>query len=336
MAYPKIVGDCILYGMNSDDLILFAQVLEAGSLSRAAIELGIDQSSVSRRIASLESELGVRLFHRSGRGVVATEHGRQLLAYAKTVERTINDARQELRASADRGPEQITIAAQPTIAHTLFGPLGMALRKRYPHTHLRVVEGLASQILGQLSEGGVDIAIMYLPEHRGALEFDLLLREKVRFVAPAGYAPLGDAFPVRDMAGMPMILPSTAHGLRVMAESLASRSGISLDIVMECDGSVSLTRRLVVDGCGCTILPLAAVADEVRAGLLQSAPLVEPEVARDVALLTARHRPPSPSHWEVAQIIRREIAQLVRSGQWPDTEMYDNGVQGAGMADAAL
>ena len=62
--------------MNSDDLKLFAQVIRAGSISRAAMELGADQSTVSRRVGQLEIELGVRLLHRSGRGVTPTEPGR--------------------------------------------------------------------------------------------------------------------------------------------------------------------------------------------------------------------------------------------------------------------
>jgi LysR family transcriptional regulator, nitrogen assimilation regulatory protein len=309
--------------MNSDELNLFALVASTGSLSRAALELGVDQSGMSRRMAALEAELGVRLFHRSGRGVVLTEPGRQLLRYAETVTRTLEEAQQVLRSHSTQGPAQLAIAAQPTIAHILFGPLGKALRQRYPHTQLRVVEGLASQILRQLSEGEIDAAILYLPEHRGALEFDLLMRERVRLVAPANYPPLGAQFAVRELGRVPLILPSTAHGLRVLVESLASRYGVGLNIVMECDGSVSLTRRLVAEGCGCSVLPLAAVAGDIAAGLLQSAPLVEPEVTREVALAMARNRPAHAGQWEMAQIIRQEIARLVGSGLWPDTEVVD-------------
>lgn len=80
--------------MNSDDLGLFAQVASSGSISRAAMELGADQSTVSRRIGLLEAELGVRLFHRSGRGVSLTERGQQLLVYANAVTQTLNEAHQ--------------------------------------------------------------------------------------------------------------------------------------------------------------------------------------------------------------------------------------------------
>ena len=78
--------------VNSDDLELFARVARTGSISRAAMELGANQSTVSRRIGMLETELGVRLFRRSGRGVWLTEHGEQLLGYATALERTLHEA----------------------------------------------------------------------------------------------------------------------------------------------------------------------------------------------------------------------------------------------------
>jgi DNA-binding transcriptional LysR family regulator len=90
--------------MNSDDLAVFAHVAKTGSISRTAMELGADQSTVSRRIAVLEAELGVRLFRRSGRGVGLTERGAQLLGYAQTLERTLDEARGAMRSGVEAAP----------------------------------------------------------------------------------------------------------------------------------------------------------------------------------------------------------------------------------------
>jgi LysR family transcriptional regulator, nitrogen assimilation regulatory protein len=79
--------------MNSDDLCLFARIAKAESISRAAIEMGVDQSTISRRIGLLETEFGVRLLHRSSRGVVPTDRGKQLMDYATTVTGILDDAR---------------------------------------------------------------------------------------------------------------------------------------------------------------------------------------------------------------------------------------------------
>jgi DNA-binding transcriptional LysR family regulator len=314
--------------MNSDDLGLFAQVASSGSISRAAMELGADQSTVSRRIGLLEAELGVRLFHRSGRGVSLTERGQQLLVYAHTVAQTLNEAQQGMRDSAELGPARLCIAAQPTIARILFGSLGHALKERFPLTQVRFIEGLASQVLGRLSDGEVDIAILYLPEHPGALQFDLLLSEEIHLITPIDYPLQGDSISVRDLADIPLILPSTHHGLRVMVETLAARYGFSPNIALECDGSISITKRLVLAKCGCTVLPSAAVIEEVAAGRLKSFRLQDPEIRRNVAMVWPKNRVSPDGLWAVTQIIRQRTAELVRRGDWPDAVLHTAGDNG--------
>ena len=309
--------------MNSDDLDVFARIVRAGSLSRAAIEMGVDQSTLSRRLGQLEAALGARLLHRSGRGVVATERGQRLLEYAAAVAGLLAEAQQSMLEGGGQGPAQLHIAAQPTLARMLFAPLARALRQRYPRARLRLVEGLASQLLGQLSDGELDLAIVYVPEHPGPLRFDPLLSEGVRLIAPADFPLSGETMAVGELGGVPLILPSTHHGLRVLAEALAARHGFGLDVALECDGSIGLTRRLVVDGCGCTLLPLAAVADEVAAGRLKAYRLVEPEVRRSVGLVLGRTRTPPAALWEAARLVRAQAVAQVASGAWPDARLAD-------------
>ncbi|MBN3855896.1 LysR family transcriptional regulator [Paraburkholderia sp. Ac-20340] len=303
--------------MNSDDLAVFAHVAKTGSISRTAMELGANQSTVSRRIALLEAGLGVRLFRRSGRGVGLTTHGEQLLGYAQTLERTLEEARGAMRSGTQSGPVQLAIAAQPTIARIMFGQLGQRLRARYPHTRVRFVEGLASQILGRLNDGELDLAIMYVPEHRGATQFDPLLAEELCLVTPAEFALPAGPFDVRTLGQVPLILPSTHHGLRVLAESLAARHGFTLQIALECDGSISLTKRLVMAQCGCTILPAASVIEEVAQGRLRCVPLANAAVVRDVAIAWPLNRVLPDGVWRVAQMIRELAAELIEAGDWP-------------------
>lgn len=303
--------------MNSDDLAVFAHVAKSGSISRTAMEMGANQSTISRRIALLEAELGVRLFRRSGRGVGLTERGEQLLGYAQALERTLDEARGAMRSGTESGPAQLAIAAQPTIARIMFGELGQRLRARYPHTRVRFVEGLASQILGRLNDGEIDLAIMYVPEHRGTTQFDPLLAEELCLVAPASFALPDGPVDVHTLGELPLILPSTHHGLRVLAESLAARHGFTLQIALECDGSISLTKRLVMAQCGCTLLPAASVIEEVASGRLRCVPLANAAVVRDVAIAWPLNRVMPDGVWRVAQMIRELAAGLVEAGDWP-------------------
>lgn len=304
--------------MNSDDLALFAQVAGSGSISRAALALGADQSTISRRIGALETELGVRLFHRSGRGVTLTERGVELRAYADRMAQTLLEAQGAMRTSTGQGPARLCIAAQPTIASILFGRLGRALKQLFPLTQVRFVEGLAAHILPRLDDGSVDVGILYLPAHQVALQADVLLSEEIHLITPLDY-PLPDTqVAVHALATIPLILPSTHHGLRVLVDMLAARHGFTTNIALECDGSISITKRLVRERCGCTVLPSAAVIEEVAGGQLKSYRLVAPEVRRDIALVWPKNHAAPDGMWAVTQLIRQCTTALVEEGAWPD------------------
>jgi LysR family nitrogen assimilation transcriptional regulator len=307
--------------MNSDDLECFARVANCGSISRAALELGSDQSTVSRQMLRLEASTCSLLFHRSGRGVVLTDAGRTLLEHARRVTETVEEARRAIHAFSSHGPAELVIGAQATIARTVFGPVGSALRERFPRTRLRFAEGSGGDMLSWLASGNIDVAVLYLPSQTAGLKVDVLLQEQLRLVLPAREAGIGDEFAVRGLGEVPLILPSARHGLRMLAEALASRVGISLHVAMECDASISVTKRLVQNGCGYTLLPLAAVSDEVASGTLHAAKLVGADVTREVALATLRNRSGASELWSVIQTVRQQICDTVCSGAWPDTTL---------------
>ncbi|MNY56930.1 LysR substrate binding domain protein [compost metagenome] len=126
---------------------------------------------------------------------------------------------------------------------------------------------------------------------------------------------------MRRLGEVPLILPSTGHGLRVLAESLAARAGTTLNMALECDASNTVSMRLVEDGCGATLLPFAAVADRVAQGRLHSARLVEPVVTRQVVLATARNRTVVPELWDIMQTVRQSVRNIVMSGAWPGARL---------------
>jgi DNA-binding transcriptional LysR family regulator len=309
--------------MNSDDLECFARVANCGSISRAALELGSDQSTVSRQMLRLEASTCSRLFHRSGRGVILTDAGRTLLEHARRVTQTVEEARRAIHAFSEQGPAELVIGAQPTIARTVFGPIGSALRERFPQTRLRFAEGLSGSMFSWLSSGNIDVAVLYLPMQASGLKIDTLLHEQLRLIVPGDQADIESEFPVRRLGDVPLILPSAPHGLRSLAESLANRVGISLHVAMECDASISVTKRLVQSGCGYTLLPLAAVTEEVAQGTLRTSRLVGMDVGRDVALATAKNRPGSADLWGITQVMREQVRHIVSSGAWPDAQLHE-------------
>lgn len=309
------------FAMNSDDLECFLRVATYGSLSRAAIEMGTNQSTVSRQMMRLQAAAKTRLFHRGGHGIQLTDAGHALLAYARQVTITIEEAQRAVEAFSSQGPSEAIIAAHPTIASILFGQLGLRLQRQFPNTKIRFVEGVGVHILSLLTAGEADLAILYSQPSVTGIKVETLLTEPVWLIAPPAHTHIGQSVPPQYLGQLPMILPSAPHGLRMMAESFAHGSDVSLNVIMESNTSISVTKRLVQMGCGYTLLPLAAVQDEVATGRLRAVRLEGVHAERNVVLAFSQNRAPLGHLRAITQIIRAEVTDLVRVGGWADARL---------------
>jgi DNA-binding transcriptional LysR family regulator len=319
--------------MNPTALEYFVRIAQSGSISRTAIEAGIEQSTMTRHIARLEADLKVRLFHRSGRGVVLTDAGALLLTRARKVAEALDETRKLAVTLADEGPSELVIAAQPTIAQRSFAAVARALRACFPDTRLHMVETLGHQIMNSLADGRIDVALLYVPNTQaGVVDVDVLLHEPLYLILPPGYPPAAATTPVTQVFDQPLILPGTPHGVRGLVESLALGCNRRLHVEVECDGSNAITKNLVRAGVGCAVLPLATVAEEVALGQLQASRLVEPEVTREIAIATARNRPPVIGQWDILQTLRQAILGQAAQGNWPGATVADG--QASGMTGA--
>ncbi len=122
--------------LEPNDLLLFARVAEAGSFSRGAERMGLPKSSVSRRIAGLESQLGERLFTRSTRRLALTDFGRSLLDHARRVAEEVEAVGllAEQRQAEPAG--QLRVSMPPDMATLLLAPAIAAFSARYPRLRL--------------------------------------------------------------------------------------------------------------------------------------------------------------------------------------------------------
>jgi DNA-binding transcriptional LysR family regulator len=138
-----------------NSLALFAKVVEAGSFSEAARRLKMPISTVSRRIAELEDQLGVRLLERSTRNLRLTELGGEVLEHAvRSAE--LNEAVESVvsnRLSDVSGT--LKLSAPPSVSDTLLTPLVTAFQASYPNVRVQI---LVTERLVDLIAEGVDLA----------------------------------------------------------------------------------------------------------------------------------------------------------------------------------
>jgi DNA-binding transcriptional LysR family regulator len=241
-------------------------VLDTGSFSAAAAQLGVSQSSVSRRIATLEARLGgARLIARTTRRVEATELG---LAYAARIRQAfsiLHDAGECARARGDNPSGLLRVSIPPSLGSSKLLPAMSRLAHDYQELEFDVF--LSSRYL-DLYEGKLDLAVRLMPFRRTDTQLVDLGSVPWVFAASPGYlrerspprrpAPRDFEFVVLNFRSGGPVDPETYKLLRVLA-----RQRVRLR-VNEC---VSL-RKLLIDGHGVGLLPLPAVADDVRLGHL--------------------------------------------------------------------
>lgn len=142
--------------MQISDVEVFAAIAESYSLSGAARRLGLSPMAVSRRLASLEQELGVRLVHRTTRSVSLTPEGEVFLPFSKTLLSASEAARVTLKTNAGTASGVLKVTAPTVFGQTVIMPLISSLLAEHPA--LQVDLHLSDSIVDIVSLG-IDVAI---------------------------------------------------------------------------------------------------------------------------------------------------------------------------------
>jgi LysR family tcuABC transcriptional regulator len=305
--------------MDIRQLKYFVQIVESGSLAKASRQLFIAQPALSQQMARLEGEVGKPLLVRSSRGVAPTENGEALYHHAKfmlrQMEQAVAVARQETAAVSGR----VALGLAPTTVCQLGLPLTLHLRARYPGLRLNVVEGLSGHLEHMTRNGQLDLAVLFSQTAASDLSVEPLLDEELFVILPAA-SPLvpcdRTSLPLREVARLPLILPSPGHGLRRRIALEFERINLPLDAVAEID-SLPLLMSCVAQGMGATIKPMAAIRSlgdtpqRWRCLRIDDAAMTRPNY-----LYALPPQKLSPCAVVVRDELRRVVRQLVDTGAW--------------------
>ena len=275
--------------MNYDIWKLFIEAVEFGSLSKVASARGSSQPHISRQIADLETECGGRLFQRTGRGVILTELGKRIeprvRAWLANTEQLSND----IQATAGVPIGTVRVGILPSMAHPLISSLHFRLRKFFPMINLVVREGQGAQIEHWLETTSVDLGLLFRhsPSPRNGDTY--LVKTDTYLVGPAGN-PLtaGETVPFSALHQLPLVLFCRPNSWRDRLDQLCAKYGITLNVVLEAD-CLALQTHVVAAGGGYALLGPYAIAGADKECLLKAARLVEPSVARHIALAMSPH-----------------------------------------------
>ncbi|QUH03681.1 LysR family transcriptional regulator [Saccharopolyspora erythraea] len=280
--------------MDARRLEYFLAIVDHDGFGRAAQELHIAQPSLSQAIAGLERELGVRLFHRIGRGAVLSDAGRELIAPARQVLRDLRTARATMDSLKGVRRGRVELVTMPSPGIEPLGTLTRLFTRRHPGVTVGADAAFTpEEVVRKVREGVCELGLVGAPGSVQAPGVDVMPLESQDFVlvgASDVEFPAGNPVPRTALAGARLIVsPPGSLMRRIVDEVLAS--GADLEIVAEVAHRTSIL-PLVTQGVGLAVLPAAWAPLARRAGA--RAVRIDPPAQLHVALIS-RSAPLTPA-----------------------------------------
>lgn len=147
------------------------------NISRAADILHVTQPTLSRQLADLEHELGVKLFHRGNRHITLTDSGLLLRRRAEEVLTLIDKIEQEIRMPGDQIDGTVSIGSAEAAATEILPPLLRDFSEKYPQVRYELFTGNADIIKERIDKGLLDVDLLTEPVELSRYDF-LRLREQ--------------------------------------------------------------------------------------------------------------------------------------------------------------
>ena len=282
---------------------VFLHVMEAGSVSRAAEDMGLTQSAVSHALSSLEEEFGFKLLTRSRAGVRLSSEGKRILPAIRDILSAEERLRETVSSIHGLSTGTIRVASFSSVAVHWLPAMLKAFQEQYPQIRFKLLNGDYHDVEQWLEEGAVDLGFVSLPT-RAPGKVTPLMEDRLLVILPKDH-PLAslDSFPIGYARQETFIslLESSDHDLRRALDAEGIRPHIRF--ITKDDYAII---AMVEQGLGIAIMPellLRGRTDNIAALELK------PQARRTIALAVTEQGQQSPA----ARMFADFVIQRVRS-----------------------
>lgn len=294
--------------MDTRRLRYFVQIVDSGSITRAAALSGVAQPALSQQLAILENDLKVRLLERSVSGVTPTAAGRILYARAQAILRQFDDLREAVHREVTPLSGTVIAGMPPT----MLTPFGLALIGKvctqHPEMHLQIREEGSLVLDELLASGKIELAIS-ATRPRGEVTGEEILTEQIMLMYPPSMV-LPEPATLAELARLPWILPRRPNAIRTLIDSAFASHNLSTNVVVEID-SLHSAMEAVRRGFGVGATTMAAMRDDLEAHTLCARALGDSPLMRSLYLARRRSPALTPAA-EFVHGILRDIATELR------------------------
>lgn len=297
--------------MNFQQLKHFVLTAEIGNILKAAEQMHISQSGLSRSISALEHQLGLDLFERSAKGVELTLFGRHFYPRAKLILNEQRRSVEELKAFRELRGGSLVLGINHTFAYFLAPEVIADLIRAAPKVSISIVTNTYQALVQLLASGEIDMALsLYTKQSmRPELRYETLFEVKTR-----GYAgpnnPLAHAQQVtpQDLAKAKWALINGSSVNAALEAYFKDHDLGQPEVALRC-ASVAMLATVVAETDLLTMLPEQIVAGANRFGLVPLAVDDHFGVA-SVGLIQRAESPEFPIAERIAKLLRKRVAEM--------------------------
>jgi DNA-binding transcriptional LysR family regulator len=302
--------------VDTRQLAAFVAVVDHGSFSLAAEQLGVTQPAVSLAVRSLEKRLGERLLDRGGRRIEPTAAGRLVLARAQRMLQLEQEMAAALLEESETLGGRLVVGASTGPGSRMLPRLLVGFRRAHPDVAVALRIDSTQTVIDRVLARELELGVVGAERGHRSLEYEPFMADEVVLAVPPGHPFAGREITLDELRAAPMILQQEGSGIRALMERELRAAGVrprDLDVVAEL-GLQESAKVAVAEGLGVTFTSRASIHSEVQLGMLAEARVEGVRAARSYLLVRAASREPSRLVEAFLGFAREELA---RSGDAP-------------------
>jgi DNA-binding transcriptional LysR family regulator len=264
--------------MDLRQIKAFVAAFEKRSLTAGAVKVNATQPGLSVQIATLEAELGSKLFDRHARGLKPTFAGERFYPMAVSILRDVNDAVGAIRTLSGRVTGTFSIGVPPTLSKAILAPLLIEFTESFPDVQLRIVEAYSRALVPLVENKELDCALVLHDPSHPEVEFTPIYDDRFVLVSgPKLNLPPGEPIALNEQPDLKLVIPSLRYGLHQLLQPEFDKRRITTQRMIEIDG-LSGTLKFIGASNWAGLLPFAAVHEDVEAKELHINPIAGDEI----------------------------------------------------------
>lgn len=252
--------------MELRNIYSFLKVVEKNSFSKAAEELGYNQSSVTMQIKSLEAEFNTKLFDRIGKKIYLTQKGEEFYSYCLTITRVVNETTDAM-SHIEKMDGILRIGCIKSIESSFMRDLVIKYHKMFPLVEIHLRTGTSTKLLSLLKNDQVDL-IFTLDHALYSNDWFKYSNKKEPIVFVGSCKNKFSCLNFNNISNYSLLLTEKGESYRYILENMLAENNITISPIVE-TGNTDSIKHYILNQLGIGFLPHYTIENELKENKLQ-------------------------------------------------------------------